>query len=89
MIGAGDPEAQLRFLFDELDRLLAQAGGSLADVTKLVIHLLSMADYPMVQRVRAELFEASPLPPTCSIVQVVALVRPQALIGIEAIAVLD
>jgi enamine deaminase RidA (YjgF/YER057c/UK114 family) len=88
MIGVGDPEAQCRFLFKELQRLLEQAGGSLADVTKLIVHLVSMADYPMFQKVRAEYFSDSEFPPTCSLVQVVALVRPQAVIGIEAIAVL-
>lgn len=89
MVGVGDPEAQIRFVFRELDRIVREAGGTIGDVTKLIVQLVALADYPIFQKVRAEYFAAAEFPPTCSLVQVVSLVRPEARIRLEAIAVLD
>ncbi len=87
LVGAGDMAAQARQTFLNIQRLLNQAGASLANVVKITAFLTSLTDYAKYSEVRRELF--APNFPTSSAVQVAGLVLDGALIEIEAIAVLD
>ncbi len=80
-------EAQCRHIFEHMAALLGEAGGSLANVVKLTTFLTTLDGYDTFLRVRKEYFAATP--PASSTVQVAALVRPEALIEVEALAVLD
>ncbi|MGM0594371.1 MAG: RidA family protein [Pseudomonadota bacterium] len=54
---AGDMEAQIRRVFDNLTAVAEAAGGSLADIVKLNIFLTDLAHFPLVNEVMADYFE--------------------------------
>ena len=55
---AGDMEAQIRRVFDNLAAVAAAAGGSLADMVKLNIYLTDLGHFPLVNQVMATYFQA-------------------------------
>jgi enamine deaminase RidA (YjgF/YER057c/UK114 family) len=86
LIGPGDPEAQTRQVFANLDRALAAAGASFTDVIKLNYYVTDMAMLPVVRAVRNEYLDTA-RPPAGTVVQVTALAMPDLMIEIEAWAV--
>jgi enamine deaminase RidA (YjgF/YER057c/UK114 family) len=85
VVGKGDPEAQARQVFENLRRCLAAAGATFDDVIKLTYYVTDVAYMPAIRAVRAEFADAGNLPASTA-VQVVALVRPELLLEIEAFA---
>ena len=53
---AGDMEAQVRRVFDNLQAVAEAAGGSLADVAKLNVFLTDLSHLPLVNEVMADYF---------------------------------
>jgi enamine deaminase RidA (YjgF/YER057c/UK114 family) len=84
LVGDGDPVAQARFVFGELGRILAAAGCSPPDVTKVSVFLIDVRDRPRINPVRQELFGAAR--PASTLVQVSGLAVPGAKIEVDAIA---
>lgn len=87
LVGSGDAEAQARQVFENLRRCLAAAGATFDDVLKLTTFVTDMASLPAIRRVR-DTFVDTAEPPASTAVQVVALVRPELLVEIEALAVI-
>ena len=58
---AGDMEAQVRRVFDNLKAVAAAAGGDFTDVVKLNVYLTDLGHFALVNRVMAEYF-AQPYP---------------------------
>jgi enamine deaminase RidA (YjgF/YER057c/UK114 family) len=85
LVGEGDPAAQARQVFENLRRCLAAAGAGFDDVVKLTYFLTDMAHLPAVREARAAHIPDDRLP-TASALQVAALVRPEFLLEIEALA---
>lgn len=54
---AGDMEAQVRRVFDNLRAVAVAAGGDLSHVVKLNVFLTDLAHFALVNRVMAEYFE--------------------------------
>ena len=54
---AGDIEAQIRRVFDNLSAVANAAGGNLADMAKLNVFLIDLAHFPIVNQVMAEYFD--------------------------------
>ncbi|MBH5337719.1 RidA family protein [Streptomyces pactum] len=86
LVGEGDPDAQARQVFENLRRCLAAAGATFADVVKLTYFVTDMAFLPAVRRARDEVIDTA-RPPAGSAVQVAALVRPELLLEVEALAI--
>ncbi|KUJ38867.1 RidA family protein [Streptomyces sp. MI02-2A] len=86
LVGAGDPAAQARQVFENLRRCLAAAGATFDHVVKLTFFVTDMAHMPAIRAARAEHIPDDRLP-AASAVQVAALVRPEFLVEIEAYAV--
>ncbi|MFI2612196.1 RidA family protein [Kitasatospora sp. NPDC018619] len=86
LVGAGDPKAQARQVFENLRRCLAAAGAGFGDVVKFTYFVTDIADLPVIREIRDEYLGDVP-PPASSAVQVAALFRPDVLIEIEALAV--
>ncbi|MGW2553453.1 RidA family protein [Streptomyces sp. NPDC001635] len=86
LVGAGDPAAQARQVFENLRRCLAAAGAAFDHVVKLTFFVTDMAHMPAIRAARAEHIPDDRLP-AASAVQVAALVRPEFLMEIEAYAV--
>lgn len=83
---AGDAEAQTRRVFTLIAMRLAEVGGGLSDIVKVLIFVRDIADYPAVNAVRLELFPVDP--PASSAVEA-RMIRDDFLIEIEAVAVVD
>ncbi len=54
---AGDMQAQIRRVFDNLQAVARAAGGSLADLAKLNVFLTDLGDFPVVNQVMAAYFQ--------------------------------
>ena len=57
-IDTGPIEAQTRLTFENLRRTLENAGGTLADVTQVLIYMTDVKDMPAIDAVYREFFEA-------------------------------
>ncbi|MEV5957065.1 RidA family protein [Streptomyces sp. NPDC051987] len=84
-VGVGDPAAQTRQIFENMRRCLAAAGLTFDDVVKLTYYLTDIAHAPAVLAVRDEFIDTG-RPPASTVVQVVALYRPDLLLEVDAFA---
>jgi reactive intermediate/imine deaminase len=57
-LAAGDMEAQIRQVFDNLKAVAAAAGGDLNDLVKLNVYLTDLSHFPLVNTIMAEYFQA-------------------------------
>lgn len=85
VVGLGDPEAQARQVFENLRGCLAAVGASFADVIKLTYFLTDVAQLPVIRSVRDQYVDTA-APPASTAVAVAALVRPEFLLEVEALA---
>ncbi|MDM0085232.1 RidA family protein [Variovorax sp. J31P179] len=86
-IDTGTIEDQARLTFGNLQRAVAAAGGSLEDVTQVLICMTDVKDMPQVDRVYREFF--APPYPNRSSMGVSGLVVPGMKIEIVAYAAID
>jgi reactive intermediate/imine deaminase len=87
IVGIGNFDAQAEQVFANLERVLRAGGSSLANVIKVTIFLRDMSNFPKIVELRGRYF-TRPYPAD-TIVEVTSLYSPEALIEIEAIAVVD
>ena len=87
IVGIGNFDAQAEQAFANLERVLHAGGSSLANVIKVTIFLRDMSNFPKIVELRGRYF--TPPYPADTIVEVTSLYSPEALIEIEAIAVVD
>ena len=85
--GGSDVAAQAHAVFDRIEAALAQAGARLADVVRTRMFVVPGVDLDAVGRAHGERF--AHVHPVSTLVVVHALVRPDLLIEIEAVAALD
>ncbi|MET8808031.1 RidA family protein [Streptomyces sp. NPDC004546] len=83
LVGEGDPAAQARQVFENLGRCLAAAGAGFEHVVKLTYFVTDTAHLPAIRAARIP----DDRLPASSAVQVAALVAPEFLMEIEALAV--
>ncbi len=86
-VGKGDIVAQTRQIYKMIQAILEAAGGSFDDIVKTVDYIVTTEGYKGTADVRREYFRNG-FPAATGIV-VKELVRSDALIEIDAIAVLD
>jgi 2-iminobutanoate/2-iminopropanoate deaminase len=86
-IDTGPIDAQARLTFDNLRQAVEAAGGTLADVTQVLIYMTDIADMKAIDAVYREFFSA-PYPNRSSCA-VVALVVPGMKMEIVAYAALE
>ncbi len=84
IVGVGNPTAQARQAFANLGTILAAHGAGFSDVVKVTVYVTSLDWFEDLAAVREELFAEAP--PASAIVQVVALVQPELLVEVEAVA---
>jgi len=86
VVGVGDVVAQARQVFANIRLCLAAAGATLADVVKVTTFLTDINDRAAINAVRQEVFGHAR--PASTLVEISALVLPEFLIEVEAVAVL-
>lgn len=91
LVGPGDIVAQYRQVMENVERVVAGAGGSMDDVVRLVNYVTvalraDTPEYLEMAAIRDAVF--SPPPPASTLVQVSGLMVPGAMVEVEAVAVL-
>ncbi len=86
LVGADDPEAQIRQVFENLRTALASSGAGFEDVVKITVFLTDLADLEAFRHVRDD-YVTSDTPPASSLVRVAGLVNPAFRVEVEALAV--
>ncbi len=84
LVGPGDMKAQAEQVFANLEAALKAAGATFADVVKMNTYITDMSKAAAVREVRARYFGESV--PASTLVQVLALARPELMLEIEVIA---
>jgi 2-iminobutanoate/2-iminopropanoate deaminase len=87
IVGPGDFDRQADRALRNLQRVLVAGGSSLASIVKVTIFLTSMSHFPKIVELRRKWFTAPY--PADTIVEVAALYSPDAMIEIEAIALVE
>lgn len=87
LVGIGDFDTQAEKAFENLEKVLKAGGSGLRNVVKVTIMLRDMGNFEKVVALRGKYFTAPY--PADTIFEVSSLFSPDALIEIEAIAVVD
>ncbi len=87
IVGQGDIVTQTRVIFQKIGKILEAAGASFDDVVKTVDYITTTENYRGTADVRREFFKKEFSAATGIIVA--GLLRPDALIEIDAVAVVD
>jgi reactive intermediate/imine deaminase len=87
IVAPGDFDAQAAQAFANLERALKAGGSSLGNVIKVTIYLTDMSNFAKIVDLRGRYF--SPPYPADTIVEVSSLYSKDAMIEIEAVAVVD
>ena len=88
IVGAGDMAAQTEHVFKNLQVALMAVGGGFEDVVKLTFYIADMSQIQAIRDVRDQFIDADHYPASTAI-EVKQLVRPELLIEIDAIAVIE
>ena len=89
VVGKGDPEAQVRQIWRNIEAAVRAAGGSgLQNVVKTTTYVTSINAAGALRKVREELFSTIN-PPTSTLLVISELASPDYLVEIEAIAVVE
>jgi enamine deaminase RidA (YjgF/YER057c/UK114 family) len=88
VVGKGDPEAQVRQIWRNLEAAVQSVGGTLKNIVKTTTYITSTDSMSAVRKVRDDVHRGSN-PPTSTLLIVSALANPDFMVEIEAIAVVD
>jgi 2-iminobutanoate/2-iminopropanoate deaminase len=84
LIGGDDMAAQTRQVLLNIQKILESVGGTMDDIVSVIVYVTDMTPLMDVHKVRGEFF-SKPYPAS-TLVQVPALVKPEFLIEISAVA---
>ena len=86
VVGVGDARAQTRYIIDKIKRAVEAAGGTIDDVVAMNIFTTDVRYHRDINETRREVLGSNF--PTSTMVQVVALARPELMLEVNAIAVI-
>ena len=86
-VHVGDPEAQIRQVWANLEKAVKAAGGSLRDIVKTTTYVVGAENLGKIRAVRAGLLPPEGRPTSTTLV-VAGLADPDLLVEVEAVAVL-
>lgn len=85
---AGDFDGQVRLSFERIRQTLEKAGGKLDDIVTMTVFITDMAKGTRFTELRKEFFQDGRYPAS-ALIGIKELARPEMMIEIQAIAVLD
>jgi 2-iminobutanoate/2-iminopropanoate deaminase len=86
VVGIGDVRAQTRYVIEKIQRAIEAAGGTMNDLVSMSVFTTDVRYHRDINEVRREILASNF--PTSTMVQVVALARPELLLEINAIAII-
>ena len=86
-VHVGDPEAQIRQVWANLEKAVKAAGGTLRDIVKTTTYVVGAENMGKIRAVRADLLPPEGRP-TSTTLLVAGLADPDLLVEVEAVAVL-
>ena len=86
VVGVGDPRAQTRYVLGKIQRAVEAAGGTINDVVAMNVFTTDVRYHRDINEARREVLGSNF--PTSTMVQVVALARPELILEINATAVI-
>jgi enamine deaminase RidA (YjgF/YER057c/UK114 family) len=86
VVGIADARAQTRYILEKIKRAVEAAGGTINDVVAMSVFTTDVRYHRDINEARREMLGANF--PTSTMVQVVALARPELLLEINATAVI-
>lgn len=86
LVGEGDIEAQIVQVMENVKAILVAGGSCLDDVVKTTIYITDASFREPYQRIRRRYFKA-PNFPAAALIVIKALVAPELLVEVEAVAV--
>lgn len=87
IVGPGDPEAQARQVWRNIQKIVEAAGGTVTDVVRVATYVADVTHIEAIHTARREFFPDGDYP-VATVVQVAALGLPGLLLETEAIAVI-
>jgi 2-iminobutanoate/2-iminopropanoate deaminase len=84
----GDFDGQVHVAFERLRKTLEAAGGKLDDIVTMTVFITDMANGTRFTQLRKEFFQEGRYPAS-ALIGIKELARPEMMIEIQAIAVLD
>jgi 2-iminobutanoate/2-iminopropanoate deaminase len=85
---AGDFDAQVRLSFQRISETLEKAGGKLDDVVTMTVFITDMANGTRFTQLRKEFFQEGRFPAS-ALIGINELARPEMMVEIQAVAVID
>jgi len=85
---AGDFDGQVRLSFARIRQTLEKAGGKLDDIVTMTVFITDMANGTRFTQLRKEFFEENHYPAS-ALIGIKELARPEMMVEIQAIAVVD
>lgn len=85
--GKGNPYKQARIALEIIGKALVEAGASFKDVIRTRTYVTNMQDWSEVGRAHGEVF--GEIRPATSMIEIKALIDPEALVEIEVTAILQ
>jgi len=86
-VAPGDFGAQTRYIFENIKRILGEAGAALEDVVKVQIFVTDITKFPQVSAVRNEYL--SDIKPVSTLLEINRTVREGCEIEIEVTAIME
>jgi enamine deaminase RidA (YjgF/YER057c/UK114 family) len=86
VVGVGDVRAQTRYIIQKIQRAVEAVGGTINDVVAINVFTTDVRYHRDINETRREVLGSNF--PTSTMVQVVALARPELLLEINAIAII-
>ncbi|MDY6460274.1 RidA family protein [Acinetobacter faecalis] len=83
----GEEYEQSQVIFEKIKNLIEAAGGTMNNVVKMTIFVTNIANNSAVWKARKEFFTGDF--PACTLVEVKSLAKPEILLEIEALAILN
>ena len=87
IVGIGDIGAQTRQVMKNIKAIVENAGGAIKDIVKVTVFITDMAHFKEIHEARMEFFHPDHLPAS-TMVEITGFTSKDALIEIEAVAVI-
>jgi enamine deaminase RidA (YjgF/YER057c/UK114 family) len=85
---ADDFDGQVRLSFERIRQTLEKAGGRLHDIVTMTVFITDMANGTRFTQLRKEFFEEGHFPAS-ALIGIKELARPEMMVEIQAVAVID